>query len=74
VPDFSDPRTRARFAGKRVAIAGSGHSALTVLVGPAELAEIVSVFRCSRDLIQCLANSFDRFVSLDQIGLTCRSW
>jgi hypothetical protein len=38
VPDLSDPATRARYAGKRVAVAGSGHSALTALVAFAELA------------------------------------
>ncbi|TDD32524.1 NAD(P)-binding domain-containing protein [Saccharopolyspora elongata] len=39
VPDFSDPQVRTRYAGKRVAIAGSGHSALTALVGLATVAE-----------------------------------
>lgn len=41
VPDLTDPAVRARFAGKRVAVAGSGHSALTALVAFAELAEQV---------------------------------
>ncbi|MDA3647109.1 NAD(P)-binding domain-containing protein [Saccharopolyspora indica] len=41
VPDFADEQVRARFAGKRVAIAGSGHSALTALVGLAQIAEEV---------------------------------
>ncbi|HEX2132167.1 MAG TPA: FAD-dependent oxidoreductase, partial [Actinophytocola sp.] len=38
VPDLADPDVRARYAGKRVAVAGSGHSALTALVAFAELA------------------------------------
>ncbi|MEK6439113.1 NAD(P)-binding domain-containing protein [Pseudonocardia sp. T1-2H] len=38
VPDLTDPAVRARYAGKRVAVAGSGHSALTALVAFAELA------------------------------------
>ena len=29
VPDLDDPAMRARYAGKRIAVAGSGHSALT---------------------------------------------
>ncbi|QFU87165.1 FAD-dependent oxidoreductase [Amycolatopsis sp. YIM 10] len=32
VPNLADPSVRARYAGKHVAIAGSGHSALTALV------------------------------------------
>jgi Pyridine nucleotide-disulphide oxidoreductase len=39
VPDLSDPAERARYAGRRIAVAGSGHSALTALVAFAELAE-----------------------------------
>ncbi|WP_312858019.1 FAD-dependent oxidoreductase [Pseudonocardia pini] len=39
VPDLSDPVVRARYAGRRIAVAGSGHSALTALVAFAELAE-----------------------------------
>jgi hypothetical protein len=39
VPDLTDPRARDRYAGRRVAVAGSGHSALTALVAFAELAE-----------------------------------
>jgi hypothetical protein len=39
VPDLEDPAVRARYAGKRIAVAGSGHSALTALVAFAELAE-----------------------------------
>ena len=40
-PDLTAPAIRARYAGKRVAVAGSGHSALTALVAFAELAEQV---------------------------------
>ncbi len=39
VPDLTDPAERARYAGKRIAVAGSGHSALTALVALAELAD-----------------------------------
>ena len=39
VPDLSDPAVRTRYAGRRVAIAGSGHSALTALVVFAALAQ-----------------------------------
>jgi cation diffusion facilitator CzcD-associated flavoprotein CzcO len=39
VPDLTDPAVRARYAGKRIAVAGSGHSALTALVAFAELAD-----------------------------------
>lgn len=38
VPDLSDDDVRRRYAGKRIAVAGSGHSALTALVAFAELA------------------------------------
>ncbi len=38
VPDLADPGVRARYAGKRIAVAGSGHSALTALVAFADLA------------------------------------
>ncbi|MBN9128261.1 MAG: FAD-dependent oxidoreductase [Paenarthrobacter ureafaciens] len=38
VPDLNDPGVRARYAGQRVAVAGSGHSALTALVAFVELA------------------------------------
>ncbi|GAA0905840.1 NAD(P)-binding domain-containing protein [Pseudonocardia zijingensis] len=38
VPDLTDPGERARYAGKRIAVAGSGHSALTALVAFSELA------------------------------------
>jgi hypothetical protein len=39
VPDLTDPAERARYAGRRIAVAGSGHSALTALVAFAELAD-----------------------------------
>ena len=39
MPDLDDPTVRARYAGRRIAVAGSGHSALTALVAFAELAE-----------------------------------
>jgi thioredoxin reductase len=39
LPDLTDPAERARYAGKRIAVAGSGHSALTALVAFAELAD-----------------------------------
>ncbi len=39
VPDLTDDSVRARYAGKHVVIAGSGHSALTALVAFADLAE-----------------------------------
>jgi cation diffusion facilitator CzcD-associated flavoprotein CzcO len=39
VPNLADATERARYAGKRIAVAGSGHSALTALVAFAELAE-----------------------------------
>jgi hypothetical protein len=39
VPNLHDPEVRARYAGKHVAVAGSGHSALTALVAFADLAE-----------------------------------
>jgi len=37
VPDLADPDARARYAGRTVAIAGSGHSALTALVALTDL-------------------------------------
>jgi NADPH-dependent 2,4-dienoyl-CoA reductase/sulfur reductase-like enzyme len=39
VPDLGAPVVAARYAGKHVAVAGSGHSALTALIVLAELAE-----------------------------------
>jgi thioredoxin reductase len=41
VPDTHDPRDIARFGGRRTAVVGSGHSALTALVALATLAEQV---------------------------------
>ncbi|WP_328607809.1 NAD(P)-binding domain-containing protein [Amycolatopsis sp. NBC_00345] len=38
VPDLADAATRARYAGKHVVVAGSGHSALTALVALSGLA------------------------------------
>ncbi|MFE6287960.1 FAD-dependent oxidoreductase [Streptomyces sp. NPDC057877] len=39
VPDLKDPAVRARYAGKRTAVIGSGASAFTALAGLADLAE-----------------------------------
>ncbi|MFJ4836917.1 NAD(P)-binding domain-containing protein [Streptomyces sp. NPDC088746] len=39
VPDLRDPAVRARYAGKRTAVIGSGASAFTALAGLAELAK-----------------------------------
>jgi len=39
VPDLTDGTVRARYVGRHVVVAGSGHSALTALVAFAELAE-----------------------------------
>ncbi|MFC4852661.1 NAD(P)-binding domain-containing protein [Actinophytocola glycyrrhizae] len=39
VPDLTDEAVRARYAGRHVVVAGSGHSALTALVAFADLAE-----------------------------------
>jgi hypothetical protein len=39
VPDLTGDQVRARYAGRHVVIAGSGHSALTALVAFADLAE-----------------------------------
>ncbi|HEY9369127.1 NAD(P)-binding domain-containing protein [Streptomyces sp.] len=39
VPDFKDPAVRARYAGKRVAVIGSGASAFTALASLADLAK-----------------------------------
>ncbi len=40
IPDFSDPATRQRYAGKRVAVAGRGASAQNTLVGLTSLTEV----------------------------------
>lgn len=45
VPDLTDGEVRARYAGRHVVIAGSGHSALTALVAFADLAEREPVTR-----------------------------
>ncbi|MBW0101505.1 FAD-dependent oxidoreductase [Pseudonocardia sp. KRD291] len=37
VPDLTDPAERSRYAGRHVAVAGSGHSALTALASFADL-------------------------------------
>ncbi|WP_214370773.1 NAD(P)-binding domain-containing protein [Pseudonocardia sp. H11422] len=39
VPDLTNPEQQRRYAGKRIAVAGSGHSALTALVAFADLAD-----------------------------------
>ncbi|MGH3659745.1 MAG: flavoprotein, partial [Micromonosporaceae bacterium] len=39
VPDLIDSATRARYAGRHVVVAGSGHSALTALVAMEQLAQ-----------------------------------
>ncbi|MFE2265439.1 FAD-dependent oxidoreductase [Streptomyces griseosporeus] len=39
VPDLRDPAVRARYAGRRTAVVGSGASAFTALAGLADLAE-----------------------------------
>ncbi|WP_219413498.1 NAD(P)-binding domain-containing protein [Pseudonocardia nigra] len=41
VPNLTDPAEQARYGGRRIAVAGSGHSALTALVAFAELAQAV---------------------------------
>lgn len=38
IPNLKDPATQARYAGKHVVVAGSGHSALTALIALAGLA------------------------------------
>jgi hypothetical protein len=39
VPDLADEAVRARYAGRRIAVVGSGHSALTALVALADLVD-----------------------------------
>lgn len=39
IPDLADEAVRGRYAGRRTAVVGSGHSALTTLVALGELAE-----------------------------------
>jgi thioredoxin reductase len=45
VPNLADPDVLARYAGRHVALVGSGHSALTALVALAEFARISWVLR-----------------------------
>lgn len=47
IPDFDDPVTRARYAGKNIVVAGTGASAQNVLVGLAALAETAPGTRAS---------------------------
>lgn len=47
VPDLADSAVRARYAGRHIAVAGSGHSALTALVALAGLAEEAPDIRIS---------------------------
>lgn len=47
IPDFADPATAARYAGKHVAVAGKGASAQGVLVGLARLARTEPATRVS---------------------------
>jgi hypothetical protein len=50
IPSIEDPQARARYAGKHVVVAGSGHSALTVLVALSGLAKEDPATRISRIL------------------------
>lgn len=47
IPNFDDPATAARYAGKHVVVAGTGASAQNVLVGLAQLAETAPGTRAS---------------------------
>ena len=47
IPDFRDPATRSRYAGKHVAVAGTGASAQTVLIGLTALAREDAATRVS---------------------------
>lgn len=51
VPDLADPDVRARYAGRRVAVAGSGHSALTALVALTELPDTKVVWLLRRGAV-----------------------
>ncbi len=51
VPDLSDPAVAARYAGRRVAVAGSGHSALTALVALTELPDTRVVWLLRRGAV-----------------------
>nr|QEO74085.1 hypothetical protein [uncultured bacterium] len=51
VPNLTDPAVRARYAGRRVAVAGSGHSALTALVALADLPDTKIVWLLRRGAV-----------------------
>jgi thioredoxin reductase len=51
VPDLQDPEVAARYAGKRVAVAGSGHSALTALVALTDLPDTKVVWLLRRGAV-----------------------
>jgi thioredoxin reductase len=51
VPNLRDPEVAARYAGKRVAVAGSGHSALTALVALTGLADTKVVWLLRRGAV-----------------------
>lgn len=51
VPDLADPEVRARYAGRRVAVAGSGHSALTALVALTDLPDTKVVWLLRRGAV-----------------------
>ncbi|SDZ32200.1 Pyridine nucleotide-disulphide oxidoreductase [Amycolatopsis xylanica] len=48
VPDLADPAVRERYSGKRIAVAGSGHSALTALVALADVPDVKIVWLLRR--------------------------
>jgi thioredoxin reductase len=51
VPDLADPVVRARYAGRRVVVAGSGHSALTALVALTDLPDTKVVWLLRRGAV-----------------------
>jgi thioredoxin reductase len=51
VPDLADSEVRARYAGRRVAVAGSGHSALTALVALTDLPDTKVVWLLRRGAV-----------------------
>ncbi|WP_106189383.1 FAD-dependent oxidoreductase [Umezawaea tangerina] len=51
VPDLQDPQVAARYAGGRVAVAGSGHSALTALVALTALPDTEVVWLLRRGVV-----------------------
>jgi thioredoxin reductase len=51
VPQLSDSSVRAKYVGKRVAVAGSGHSALTALVALADLPDTKIVWLLRRGAV-----------------------